>query len=120
MSARPCARFATVGVFALSMTISGLARADIPEILACADKTESAQRLACSDAAAAKLKKQITDEETKRTTMFGFSIPFLDSDDSPSTPKLGPKPVNQVDAKIKDLGTDQVGHQLVMLDNGQV
>jgi hypothetical protein len=119
MSAHPHARFAVFGLLALLLA-AGPARADIPEILACVDKTDNAERLACYDAAAAKFKKQISEAETKQTTMFGFKLPFLDSDDSPVAPKLGPKVVNQVDAKIKDISVSPIGHQIITLDNGQV
>jgi hypothetical protein len=42
-----------LALFAVFAVAPGLARADIPEILACSDKTDPVVRLACYDAAAA-------------------------------------------------------------------
>jgi len=122
MSARPYSRFATFGLFAAIVTAPGLARADLPELLACADKTDNAERLACYDAAAAKLKKQVAEENQKRTTLFGFALPFSGSDEDDKgnkAPVLGPKEVNSVAAKLESTGNDGIGHIVVHLDNGQ-
>jgi len=121
MSAHPYSRFAAFGLFAAIVTAPGLARADLPELLACADKTDNAERLACYDAAAAKLKKQVAEENQKRTTLFGFQLPFTGSDEDKGNkePVLGPKEVNSVAAKLESAGNDGIGHIVVHLDNGQ-
>jgi len=121
MSARPYSRFAAFGLFAAIVAVPGLARADLPELLACADKADNAERLACYDAAAAKLKKQVADENQKRTTLFGFQLPFTGSDEDKGNkePVLGPKEVNSVAAKLESAGNDGIGHIVVHLDNGQ-
>jgi hypothetical protein len=122
MSARPYFRFAAFSLFAVFAVAPGLARADIPELLACADKADNTERLACYDAAAAKLKKQIVVENTRRATLFGFQIPFTGSDDSSGESKplvLGPKEIDQVDAKFESAGNDGIGHLVINLDNGQ-
>ena len=121
MSARPHARFAAFGVFVLFLA-GGPARADIPELLACADKTDNAQRLACYDAAAAKLKKQMADAEKQSVTLFGFKLPTFDGSDDSSqgeTVKLAPKLVTQVDSTVKSTTRDLAGHRVVTLENGQ-
>ena len=121
MSARPHARFAAFGVFALLLAAAP-ARADIPELLACADKTDNAQRLACYDAAAAKLKKQMADAEKQSVTLFGFKLPTFDGSDDSSqgeTVKLAPKIVTQVDSTVKSTTRDLAGHRVVTLENGQ-
>jgi len=121
MSARPYSRFAALGLFAAIAAAPGLARADLPELLACADKTDNAERLACYDAQAAKLKKQVAEENQKRTTLFGFQLPFTGSDEDKGNkePVLGPKEVNSVAAKLESSGNDGIGHIVVHLDNGQ-
>ena len=121
MSAHTYSRFAAFGLFAAIVTAPGLARADLPELLACADKTDNAERLACYDAAAAKLKKQVAEENQKRVTLFGFQLPFTGSDEDKSNkePVLGPKEVNSVAAKLESAGNDGIGHIVVHLDNGQ-
>jgi hypothetical protein len=122
MSARPHARFAAFGLSALFIVTPGLARADIPELLACADKTDNTERLACYDAAAAKLKNQITEENKRRVTLFGFQLPFANSEEDEQgkkLPVLGPKEVDQVAAKFESAGNDGIGHVVIHLDNGQ-
>src|SRR6201995_4511619 len=120
MSARPYSRFAALGLFTAIVAAPGLARADLPELLACADKTDNTERLACYDAQAAKLKKQVADENQKRTTLFGFQLPFSGSDDDKDkVPVLGPKEVSSVSAKLESAGNDGIGHIVVHLDNGQ-
>jgi len=112
-----------LAAFAMSIFASGLARADIPEILACSDKADATARLACYDAEAAKLKKQITDAEKQNVTLFGFKLPsFTSDDDQPGenkTPTLAPKQINQVDSKVKSTTKDMAGHLIVNLENGQ-
>jgi len=120
MSARLHARFAAIVLPAL--LAAGAARADIPEMLACADKTDNTARLACYDAAAAKLKKQMADAEKQSVTLFGFKLPTFDgSDDSGEgqTVKLAPKLVTQVDSTVKSTTRDMAGHRVVTLENGQ-
>ena len=122
MSARPHARFAAIVLPAL-LVVAGAARADIPELLACADKTDNTERLACYDAAAAKLKKQMTDAEKQSVTLFGFKLPSFDgTDDSGKgeTVKLAPKLVTQVDSTLKSTTRDIAGHRIVALENGQL
>ncbi len=58
MSVPPYSRLAAVSLFAAIVAVPGVARADLPELIACAGKTDNAERLACYDAAVAKLKKQ--------------------------------------------------------------
>jgi hypothetical protein len=121
MSARPHARFAAIVLPSL-LAAAGAARADIPELLACADKTDNTARLACYDAAAAKLKKQMTDAEKQSVTLFGFKLPSFDgSDDSGQgeTVKLAPKLVTQVDSTVKSMTRDIAGHRVLTLANGQ-
>jgi len=121
MSARFHVRFAAV-VLPVLLAAAGSARADIPELLACADKTDNAARLACYDAAAAKLKKQMADAEKQSVTLFGFKLPSFDgSDDSGQgeTVKLAPKLVTQVDSTVKSLTRDVAGHRVLNLENGQ-
>jgi hypothetical protein len=111
-----------LALFAVFAIAPGLARADIPEMLACADKTDPTVRLACYDAAAAKLKKQFADAEKQNVTLFGFKLPFTGDDDEagPSAaPKLAPKQINQVDSKVKSATKDMAGHLIVNLENGQ-
>ena len=110
-----------LALFAVFAVAPGLARADIPELMACADKPDPAVRLACYDAAAAKLKKQIAEENTRRATLFGFQLPFTGSDDAAETaaPQLGPKDIGQVDAKLTSSSRDTAGHIVINLDNGQ-
>src|ERR1700744_2380474 len=114
MSAQPHSKFAAFGLFAAIVAAPGLARADLPELLACADKTDNTERLACYDAAAAKLKKQVADENQKRTTLFGFQLPLTGSDEDKEKdnkePVLGPKEVNSVAAKLESSGNDGIGH----------
>jgi hypothetical protein len=121
MSAHSYSRLAAFSLFAAIAAVPGIARADLPELLACADKTDNAERLACYDAAAAKLKKQVADENQKRVTLFGFQLPFSGSDEDKDNkqPVLGPKEVNSVAAKLESSGNDGVGHIVVHLDNGQ-
>lgn len=120
MSARPYSRFAAAGLFAVIAAGPGLARADIPELLACADKTDNAERLACYDTQAAKFKKQVAEENQKRVTLFGFQLPFSGDDDkADKQPVLGPKEVTSVSAKLESAGNDGIGHIVVHLDNGQ-
>jgi hypothetical protein len=113
-----------LAALAVLVVAPGSARADIPEILACADKTDSGQRLACYDTAAAKLKQQMSEAEKRNNTLFGFKLPFSDdgTDENgvPTAPKLAPKQVNAVDSKVKTVGKDIAGHLLVTLENGQV
>lgn len=121
MSARFHVRFAAV-VLPVLLASAGSARADIPELLACADKTDNAARLACYDAAATKLKKQMADAEKQSVTLFGFKLPSFDgSDDSGQgeTVKLAPKLVTQVDSTVKSLTRDIAGHRILNLENGQ-
>ena len=109
-------------VFAVSVFASGLARADIPEILACSDKPDATARLACYDAEAAKLKKQMADAEKQNVTLFGFKLPFSGGDDESgpnAAPKLAPKQVNEVESKVKITTKDMAGHTIVTLENGQ-
>jgi len=111
-----------LAAFAMSIFASGLARADIPEILACSDKPDATARLACYDAEAAKLKKQLADAEKQNVTLFGFKLPFTGDDDEagPSAaPKLAPKQVNQVDSTVKNTTKDIAGHLIINLENGQ-
>ncbi len=121
MSALPYVRFAAFSLFAV--LAAGPARADLPELLACADKTDNAERLACYDAAAAKLKKQVAEENQRRVTLFGFQLPSLggsdEGDKGSKEPVLGPKEVNSVAAKLESAGNDGIGHIVVHLDNGQ-
>jgi hypothetical protein len=122
MSAHLTSRFAAVSLFAAIVAAPGVARADLPELLACADKTDNAERLACYDAAAAKLKKQVAEENQKRVTLFGFQLPFTGPDaeeKSDKGPVLGPKEVTSVSAKLESSGNDGIGHIVVHLDNGQ-
>ena len=122
MSARLHARFVVFGLSALLTAAPGPARADIPELLACADKTDNTERLACYDAAAAKLKNQITEENKRRVTLFGFQLPFAESEKDEQgnkEPVLGPKEVHQVAAKFASSGNDGIGHVIIHLDNGQ-
>jgi hypothetical protein len=111
-----------LALFAVFAVAPGLARADIPEILACSNKADPAVRLACYDAAANKLKQQMVEAEKQSVTLFGFKLPFTGDDDETSenrTPKLAPKQVNQVDSKVKGSTKDMAGHLIVMLENGQ-
>jgi hypothetical protein len=123
MSARPYIRLAVFSL--LAAAAAGPARADLPELLACADKTDNAERLACYDAAAAKLKKQVAEENQRRVTLFGFQLPFTGSDEGEKddkgnkAPVLGPKEVNSVSAKLERAGNDGIGHIVIHLDNGQ-
>jgi hypothetical protein len=122
MSAHLYSRLAAFGLFAAIAAVPGVARADLPELLACSDKTDNGERLACYDAAAAKLKKQVADENNRRVTLFGFQLPFSGSgedDKGGKQPVLGPKEVNSVAAKLESSGNDGVGHIVVHLDNGQ-
>lgn len=109
-------------LFAVFAVAAGSARADIPELLACADKTDGTVRLACYDAEAAKLQKQIADAEKQNVTLFGFKLPFTGDDDESgpnAAPKLAPKQVNQVDSKVKSTSKDLAGHLIVTLEDGQ-
>jgi hypothetical protein len=111
-----------LAAFAMFAVAPGLARADIPEILACSDKPDPAARLACYDGEAAKLKKQIADAEKQSVTLFGFKLPSFGGDDDSAagaTPKLAPKQVNQVDSTVKSVTKDIAGHLIVNLENGQ-
>lgn len=122
MSAQLYSRFAAFSLFAAIAATPGLARADIPELLACADKTDSTERLACYDAQVAKFKKQVAEENQKRVTLFGFQLPFGgpgEEDKGNKEPVLGPKEVNSVAAKLERAGNDGIGHIVVHLDNGQ-
>jgi hypothetical protein len=109
-------------LFAVFAIAPGLARADIPEILACSDKPDPTARLACYDGEAAKLKKQMVDAEKQNVTLFGFKLPSFGGDDDSAAgaaPKLAPKQVNQVDSKVKSTVKDITGHLIVNLENGQ-
>jgi hypothetical protein len=106
-------------LFAAVAAVPGLARADIPEILACADKTDNVARLACYDGEAAKLKKQMADAEKQNVTLFGFKLPFSGDDGVSAAPTLAPKQVNQVDSKVASVSKDIAGHMIVNLANGQ-
>ena len=106
-------------VFAVFIFAPGLARADIPEIIACADKPDATVRLACYDAEAAKLKNQIADAEKQNVTLFGFKLPFSGDDEDSTAPKLAPKQINEVDSKVKSTTKDLAGHLIVTLENGQ-
>jgi hypothetical protein len=122
MSAHPYSRLAAVSLFAAIAAVPGTARADLPELMACADKTDNAERLACYDAAVAKLKKQVADENQRRVTLFGFQLPFTGPDAEEKEnkqPVLGPKEVNSVSAKLESAGNDGIGHVVIHLDNGQ-
>ena len=124
MSAHLYSRLAAVSLFAAIAAAPGVARADLPELIACADKTDNGERLACYDAAVAKLKKQVADENQRRVTLFGFRLPFTgsgedDKDQDNKQPVLGPKEVNSVSAKLESAGNDGIGHVVVHLNNGQ-
>jgi hypothetical protein len=122
MSACPYARFAALTLSAVLVIAPGLARADIPELLACADKTDNAERLACYDAAASKLKKQMGEAEKRSVTLFGFKLPSFDGSDETTegeSPELAPKTINQVDSTVKSTTKDFAGHLIVTLANGQ-
>jgi hypothetical protein len=109
-----------LALFAVFAVAPGLARADIPEILACSDKTDPAVRLACYDTAAGKLKQQMGEAEKQNVTLFGFKLPVIDDEASENkTPKLAPKQANQVDSTVKSVSKDIAGHLIVMLENGQ-
>jgi hypothetical protein len=103
------------------VALSAAARADIPELLACADQTDPKARLACYDGEAAKLKTQMADAEKRKTTLFGFSMPFSNSDEAEHPePKLAPQEVREIDAKLVGVTTGIGGHQILALNNGQV
>jgi hypothetical protein len=116
----PLAAIARPGIVLAAIALSTAARGDIPELLACADNTDPQARLACYDAAAAKLKAQMAEAEKRNGTLFGFSLPFGDSDDSDHASKLAPQTVNEIDAKLIAVRSDIGGHQILTLNNGQV
>jgi hypothetical protein len=98
------------------------ARADIPEILACADQADPKARLACFDAAVVKLKADVAEEQTRKRSLFGFAFPLIGSDndsDKAREPDLGPKEVTQITAKLSGSIKDGFGHVIMTLDNGQ-
>jgi hypothetical protein len=116
-------RFRTLPLIVGFLSLATGAAADLPAIIACADKTDPKERLACYDDAVAKLKVEVTEAQKKKTTLFGFSLPFGDSDsesESSAQPTFGPKEVRQIDAMITAVKQDLGGHYVLTLDNGQV
>lgn len=116
-------------VLALSLIVGSVlltvsASADVPAIIACADKTDPKERLACYDDAVAKLKTEVAEAQKQKTTLFGFNLPFLGGSESeseqPSQPSFGPKEVRQIDAMIVGVNRDFGGHYILALDNQQV
>jgi hypothetical protein len=113
---------------ALVCVLAPQALADLPEIMACADKPDGKDRLACYDAAVVKLKTEMKDEEARRFSLFGFHLPFTGSgenepeqkEDGPAAKVFGPKEVNEIDARLSASAKDFSGHLMLTLDNGQV
>jgi hypothetical protein len=128
MSPRLFPRYSPIGVsclFALLVIAPDPARADIPEMLACADKTADTERLACYDAAVVRLKKQLAEAQKRNFTLFGFQLPFTDGNNdqgsgTPKEPVFGPKEVDQISAHLVEWVMDYTGHVRFTLDNGQV
>jgi hypothetical protein len=127
------------GLLTIALVGAGLvseARADIPALLACAEQADAKLRLACYDSEAAKLKTQLAEAQARKLSLFGFTLPFGDSDGAKTPsggaasadvggsaekePILGPHEVNQISAKLSSLSKDAFGHSVVTLDNGQV
>ena len=120
MSAHFHVRFAAIVLPAL-LVAGGAARA-VSLNFSPAPTTDNAQRLACYDAAAAKLKKQMADAEKESFTLFGFKLPTFDGSDNSGqgdTVKLAPKLVTQVNSTLKSTTRDIAGHRIVTLENGQ-
>lgn len=99
----------------------------LASLLACRDKTVSAERLACYDEAAAKLGAAaqsgdvvVVDREQVRKARreaFGFSLPSLDLFDreAPKTPEA-----DQLEAVVASARTDGAGRLIITLEDGAV
>jgi hypothetical protein len=99
------------------------ARADIPEVVACADKADPKARLACYDAAVAKLKGEVAETENRERSLFGFKMPFTGAEPdngADAKPKLSPENVNEIDANVASWKISPIGHFILTLDNNQV
>jgi hypothetical protein len=116
-------RYATLLLTAMAALAATQARADIPEIVACANQVDPKLRLACFDAAVVKLKADVVQAEAHKRSLFGFTLPFGDDDsdsNAPPQPNLGPKEVTRITAGVSDSSIDGTGHVVLKLDNGQV
>jgi hypothetical protein len=116
-----------MGRFLLTVAIAALsysaARADIPEIVACADKADPKARLACYDAAVVKLKGELAETENRERSLFGFKMPFTSAEPDSgedAKPKLSPRNVNEIDANVTSWKVTPIGHFILTLDNDQV
>jgi hypothetical protein len=108
-------RYAMYILPTIASLIAISAHADIPEIIACANQTDPKLRLACYDAAAAKLKAQFAEEQSRKLSLFGFTLPSIGGSDADA--KSEPAPVT---AKVTGSRDDGVGHVILTLDNGEV
>ena len=114
---------------AFLLLLAPAALADLAEVTACADKTDDKERLACYDAAVAKLKTDMANaevrEKEKGKTLFGLPIPFTgpkteEDFGKPPTEPPEQKEVTEISAKVTGFSRDALGHIFLMLDNGQV
>jgi hypothetical protein len=118
-------RSLVVPTIVLLACVSGPVLADLPAVMACAKETDDKVRLACYDAAVVKLKAELAAAEARKLSLFGFALPFSgaggpgQSESAPSEPVLGPREVNEIDAKLDHATKDGVGHVILELDNGE-
>jgi hypothetical protein len=116
-------RSVTLSLAALASLIAVSAYGDIPEIIACSDQSDPNLRLACYDAAAVKLKADLAAAQSRKLSLFGFTLPFQGGPENAAAaepePVLGPKDVTQITARLTDAVKDPYGHAILTLDNGQ-
>jgi hypothetical protein len=121
MRALPCASFALL----VAAFLSSPALADIGEVVHCADQADDEARLACYDAAVAKLKTEAADAQTRGKTLFGLPIPFTEprTEQNFGKPPAAPpevKEVTEISGKLVGWTKDPLGRPILVLDNGQV
>lgn len=107
------------------MTAIRTASADAGDVIACAGQTDEKARLACYDAAVAKLKGEVANAQSKGKTVFGLPIPFtaprMEEDfGKPPTPPPEVKEVSEISAKLAGWTKDPLGRAILTLDNGQI
>ena len=118
-------RFAILGIIIFSLVDCRPAHAGVDEVVACAGQPDEKARLACYDAAVAKLKSEIAEAKTKGQTLFGLPIPFMgprteDDFGKPPAPPPELKEMTELTAKLVGWSKDPLGRSIVVLDNGQV
>lgn len=105
--------------------LSPPAQADIDEVVRCAAQADATARLACYDAAVAKLKTEAADLQARGKTAFGFPVPSTGpqtEEEFGKPPAAAPevKGVSEISGRLVGWSKDPLGRAILVLDNGQV